>query len=203
MPRIDQKTCLKSIITAGLIPLVIEPISSAALPDQLTTNLAQLEELIEDKGADSILAVMSTSSCFAPRACDNVEMISKLCKEKNVAHVVNNAYGVQCRYYAHRLQEAERIGRIDALISSTDKNFMVPVGGSFIYSPKKSSALIEKISKNYPGRASMSPILDLFITLLQMGRKTLLELVGAQKENFKKLKEAVIQTVDKINSKLE
>ena len=33
MPRIDQKTCLKSIITAGLIPLVIEPISSAALPD--------------------------------------------------------------------------------------------------------------------------------------------------------------------------
>lgn len=80
---------------------------------------------------------------------------------------------------------------------------MVPVGGSFIYSPKKSSALIEKISKNYPGRASMSPILDLFITLLQMGRKTLLELVGAQKENFKKLKQAVMQTVDKINSKLE
>ena len=49
----------------------------------------------------------------------------------------------------------------------------------------------------------MSPILDLFITLLQMGRKTLLELVGAQKENFKKLKQAVMQTVDKINSKLE
>ena len=62
-----------------------------------------MEELIELKGRDSILAVMSTSSCFAPRACDSVEQISRLCKEKDIAHVVNNAYGVQCRYYAHRL----------------------------------------------------------------------------------------------------
>ena len=142
MPRIDQKTCLKSIVTAGLTPIVVEPIISPDHPDQLITDLHKVEELIELKGRDSILAVMSTSSCFAPRACDSVEQISRLCKEKDIAHVVNNAYGVQCRYYAHRLQEAERVGRIDALISSTDKNFMVPVGGSFIYAPKKSAALI-------------------------------------------------------------
>lgn len=72
---------------------------------------------------------------------------------------------------------------------------MVPVGGSFIYSPKKSASLIEKISKNYPGRASISPILDLFITLLQMGKKTLLELVSTQKQNFKILKQKLTETV--------
>lgn len=57
---------------------------------------------------------------------------------------------------------------MDALISSTDKNFMVPVGGSVIYSHKKKD-LIEKINKFYPGRASAGPTLDLFITFLQMG----------------------------------
>ncbi len=92
--------------------------------------------------------------------------------------MVNNAYGVQSRYYAHRLSEAVKVGRVDAVISSTDKNFMVPVGGSFVYSPKASASLIQAISKNYPGRASMAPVLDLFITLIQMGRNTLLRLVG-------------------------
>lgn len=45
----------------------------------------------------------------------------------------------------------------------------------------------------------MSPVLDLFITLLQMGRKTLLDLVGTQKDHFKKLKEELSKTVHKIN----
>lgn len=51
------------------------------------------------------------------------------------------------------------------MISSTDKNFMVPVGGSVIYSQKKKD-LVDKINKFYPGRASSGPILDLFITFL-------------------------------------
>ena len=48
---------------------------------------------------------------------------------------------------------------------------MVPVGGSLIYSPasKKSGSLVEKINKFYPGRASASPLMDLFLTFLQMG----------------------------------
>ena len=39
------------------------------------------------------------------------------------------------------------------VISSTDKNFMVPVGGSLIYSNNKKS--IKGISEIYPGRACM------------------------------------------------
>lgn len=59
-------------------------------------------------------------------------------------------------------------GALDVLISSTDKNFMVPVGGSIIYSPKKKN-LVDKINKFYPGRASGAPVVDLFITFLEMG----------------------------------
>lgn len=53
------------------------------------------------------------------------------------------------------------------MIQSTDKNFMVPVGGAIAASTNP--AFLQAMSANYPGRASISPILDLFITLLSMG----------------------------------
>lgn len=46
---------------------------------------------------------------------------------------------------------------------------MVPVGGAIIYGYNKE--LVKKVSEVYPGRASAAPILDLFITLLSMGRE--------------------------------
>lgn len=54
------------------------------------------------------------------------------------------------------------------VVQSTDKNFMVPVGGAVVLSP--SPKFIDAVSNSYPGRASMTPILDLFITLLSMGQ---------------------------------
>lgn len=38
--------------------------------DELRTDIKQIESLINDKGPDTILCVMSTTSCFAPRAAD-------------------------------------------------------------------------------------------------------------------------------------
>ena len=35
------------------------------------------------------------------------------------------------------MNEACKQGNVDLVISSTDKNFMVPVGGAFIYSSNK------------------------------------------------------------------
>lgn len=64
-----------------------------------------------------------------------------------------------------------RQGVLDCVIQSTDKNFMVPVGGSIIFTQK--ADLMKKISEKYPGRACGSPIVDLFITLLQMGKSGL------------------------------
>ena len=65
---------------------------------------------------------------------------------------------------------------------------MVPVGGSIIYAPVKKH-LVEKINKFYPGRASASPLMDLFLTLLQMGEVNLWRLLNERKQNFAYLKE--------------
>ena len=60
------------------------------------------------------------------------------------------------------------------VVQSTDKNFMVPVGGAIITCPDPKT--ITEISRLYPGRASISPVLDLFITLLSMGEEGLLKI---------------------------
>jgi O-phospho-L-seryl-tRNASec:L-selenocysteinyl-tRNA synthase len=77
---------------------------------------------------------------------------------------------------------------------------MVPVGGSLIYSPKR-KALCDKISKLYPGRASASPIIDLFITFLQMGEGTLKSLLKQRRENYKYLKESLESLTAKYGEK--
>jgi O-phospho-L-seryl-tRNASec:L-selenocysteinyl-tRNA synthase len=55
---------------------------------------------------------------------------------------------------------------------------MVPVGGSIVFARdskmlEKSTFFISLVSGKYPGRASGSPIVDLFITLLTMGKSTI------------------------------
>jgi hypothetical protein len=88
-------------------------------------------------------------------------------------------------------------------VQSTDKNFLVPVGGAQAWTLVRdddemmrlvshdllllvvvcvrdlvcsgaivagpSKKFIEEVNKAYPGRASASPIIDLFITLLSLG----------------------------------
>ena len=90
--RIDQKTCVKCITAAGLEVVVIPLIKQG---DQLCTDLPQMEATIDRLGVDSIVAVLSTTSCFAPRAADSVVDIAKLCRGRGIGHVINNAYGVQ------------------------------------------------------------------------------------------------------------
>ncbi len=45
--------------------------------------------------------------------------------------------------------QAHRLGRVDAFIQSTDKNFMVPVGGAVVAS--SSEEFINSVSQMYPG----------------------------------------------------
>ncbi|KAL7684837.1 putative SepSecS/SepCysS family, pyridoxal phosphate-dependent transferase, major [Plasmopara halstedii] len=71
-----------------------------------------------------------------------------------VAHVINNAYGVQASKCVHEIELAMRSGRVDAVVQILDKTSWCP----FIY----------------PGRASSTPTLDFFITILQMGNRRLL-----------------------------
>lgn len=181
-PRIDQKTCFKCMITSGYIPVVVNPIQKG---DELETDIEEIKKQIGLLGEDNILCIFSTTSCFAPRGYDNIEEIAKICKEKNIFHVVNNAYGIYCTKICDLLNQSDKNGKIDLIISSTDKNFMVPIGGSVIYS--SNSDLISKVKKNYPGRASISPIIDIFISFLEMGKNKYKFLIKDRKEKYDKL----------------
>lgn len=56
-----------------------------------------VERAITSLGSEAVLCVLSTTSCFAPRAPDAVGELAQVCHRHNVAHVVNNAYGLQVR----------------------------------------------------------------------------------------------------------
>ena len=183
--RIDQKTCLKCIITSGYEPIIVAPIPNIKNDYELETDIDGIKKSIDKYGTENILCICSTTSCFAPRGYDNIEEISKICQEKNLFHIINNAYGVYCTKIVDMINKADKVGIVSLVISSTDKNFMVPVGGSFIYSSK--SEMIEKIKKNYPGRASISPLLDLFISFLEMGKSKYKKLIVDRKEKYKVL----------------
>lgn len=182
--RLDQKSCFKSILTCGLQPIIVEPISSG---DELRTDIHGMETQINTLGSNNIVCVLSTTSCYAPRACDSLEHIASLCSRHNIPHLVNNAFGLQSARLMHLIQEAAKKGRVDAFVQSTDKNLLVPVGGAIISGFDK--GLLERISRNYAGRASAGPVIDAFMTLLSLGSNGYKNLILERKDIFKYLKE--------------
>ena len=95
----------------------------------------------------------------------------RMCRDLDVGHVINNAYGVQARQLCAEVTRAWRRGRVDAVVQSTDKNFMVPVGGAVVTSGASDTSTVDAVRKSYPGRASASPVVDLLITLPLHGRR--------------------------------
>lgn len=197
MPRIDQKSCIKSIITAGFTPVIIENVLTG---DELRTNLVELEEKINELTPEKIACIFSTASCFAPRASDKVEEIAVLCKKYSIFHLINNAYGLQSSKVMHHVNQASRVGRVDVVIHSTDKNLMVPVGGTIIAS--FDPAITERISQFYPGRASSSQAIDVMITLLAMGSDKYKTILKERKELFIYLKQELVKLAEKNDEKV-
>ncbi|XP_066926696.1 O-phosphoseryl-tRNA(Sec) selenium transferase-like [Clytia hemisphaerica] len=193
--RIDQKSCFKSILTAGLEPIIIENILNEG--DYLSTDVDSIRTTIERIGSQHIACVLTTTSCFAPRVPDRLEEIALVCKDLDVPHVVNNAYGIQASKCMHLLQQANRVGRVDVFVQSTDKNFMVPVGGSIIAGFDKQ--LIQDIGKMYPGRASASPIIDFFITMLSLGANGYKKLLQERKELYQYLHDGMKRIAKQFN----
>lgn len=183
-PRIDQKTCLKTIFTANLIPIIIE---TKIENDVLVTNIEKIREILENKKnkneINEILCISSTTSCFAPRAYDDIIEISKLCKDYGVEHIINSAYGIYCTKITDLLNQSNSKGKVSYIVSSTDKNLMVPIGGSFVYSNNKK--MINSLAESYPGRASNSTVIDVFVTLLEMGIKSYKDLINKRILLFK------------------
>ncbi|XP_062501031.1 O-phosphoseryl-tRNA(Sec) selenium transferase-like isoform X3 [Corticium candelabrum] len=196
-PRIDQKSCFKSMITAGFEPVVVENVLEG---DELRTDVAAVEEKIQELGSESILCLHSTTSCFAPRAADRLVELAALCKKYDIPHIVNNAYGVQSSKCMHLIQEAHRTGRLDAFVQSTDKNFLVPVGGAIVVGFEKH--FIDDISQTYPGRASATPSIDVFITLLSLGASGYRKLLSQRKEVYEYLSAGLSSVAESHGEKL-
>lgn len=122
--RIDQKSCFKAVNSAGFVCIVVPTKING---DEVVTDLTAMQTAMEQyKGR--ILAVITTTSCFAPRVPDSVDEVAKLCKAEDVHHIINNAYGLQCTKTCKLINRACVVGRVDAIVCSTDKNFLVPVG---------------------------------------------------------------------------
>jgi O-phospho-L-seryl-tRNASec:L-selenocysteinyl-tRNA synthase len=111
-------------LTAGLECVVVP---TRIEGDEVVTDLEAMETLIK-KHDGKVLAVITTTSCFAPRVPDKVDQVAKLCAKEGVAHIINNAYGLQCARTSKLINRACVVGRVDAIVCSTDKNFLVPVG---------------------------------------------------------------------------
>lgn len=186
--RIDQKSCFKSILVANLKPVIIDTIQTE---NGLSTNMLAFKEKIEELGSDNIVAIFSTTSCFAPRQFDDILALSILAKDKNIPHVVNNAYGMQSKRIMNKIGNvcASKDCRLDLIVQSTDKNLMVPVGGALVAG---NGELIEQVSKQYAGRASSSQTLDVFMTLLALGKNGYLKLVENRDSVFEYMKTALM-----------
>ncbi|KAE9548261.1 hypothetical protein FO519_008533 [Halicephalobus sp. NKZ332] len=193
--RIDQKSCFKSILTAGLIPIVVELklIQGENYQYELALGKEDLEASISGLDISQILCVMTTTSCFAPRRPDDLEMVSEFTKKHGIFHVVNNAYGLQSSSMTSGLERSLSKNGVDFFVQSTDKNFLTPVGGSIVGSGRKE--LITALGKMYPGRASGVPSRDFVLTMLHLGKFKLKETVQERKKVNKKL----LEELQKIN----
>ncbi|XP_050069772.1 O-phosphoseryl-tRNA(Sec) selenium transferase [Anopheles maculipalpis] len=193
--RVDQQSCFKSILAAGLRPIIIDSILASETRNQddanssFSTDLPEFVSKIKELGADRICCILSTTSCFAPRGSDDVIELAKLCQTYDIPHIVNNAYGLQSSYLTHQLAQGARVGRIDAFVQSTDKNLLVPVGGAIVAGFK--SDTVEAVAKLYPGRASGTQSLDVLMTLLSLGKQGYERLTKERKETHAMLLEGM------------
>jgi len=100
----------------------------------------------------------------------------------------------------HLMEQAAKCGRVDFFVQSTDKNFMVPVGGAIVAGFDEN--LVNSVAKSYPGRASASPSIDLLITLLSMGKSGYEAALSERKKSFSHLKERLAAVAAKHQERL-
>ncbi|MHA2181036.1 MAG: O-phosphoseryl-tRNA(Sec) selenium transferase [Promethearchaeota archaeon] len=193
VPQIDHKAVLKAIDLMGLKTKIVKgKIHGDAVKIPI--------EDIESKLDDNCFAIISLTSFFPPREHDNIKAISKLAQDKDLNHIIINAYGVQSPEWMRLIRAAIDAGRVDAIIQSTDKNFLTPIGGALIASPSKES--IDKISQAYAGRASATPVVNFLISMLSLGISGYQKLIEEQQLNRKILEEKLAKVAKKINERL-
>lgn len=193
IPQIDHKSLLKSIELMGLKTKIIK---GKIFGDAVRIPTEDIETNIDN----DCYAIISITSFFPPREPDNIKEISKLAQEKELVHIIINAYGVQSPEWMKLIRSAIDAGRVDAIIQSTDKNFLTPVGGSLIASPAKENII--KISQTYAGRASATPVVNFLISMLSLGINGYQKLIEEQQQNRKLLEEKLSIVAKNLNERI-
>ena len=193
IPQIDHNAILKAIDLMGLKTKIVE---GKIYGDAVKIPITDIESSLDD----DCFAIISLTSFFPPREHDNIKDISRLAQEKDLVHIIINAYGVQSPEWMKLIRAAIDAGRVDAIIQSTDKNFLTPIGGALIASPVKEK--IEKISQAYSGRASATPIVNFLISMLSLGISGYQKLIEEQQRNRNLLEEKLSEVAIKINERL-
>jgi O-phospho-L-seryl-tRNASec:L-selenocysteinyl-tRNA synthase len=179
-PRIDHRSPLKAIELIGLEPKIIE---GELEGDAVIVPPERVEEAIDEE----TVAILSTTTFFPPREPDDVKEIAKIAQEHDVPHVINNAYGVQSREIMKRIRSAVDAGRVDAVVQSTDKNFLTPIGGAIVAAPEQEN--LDEVSEQYAGRATAAPATQFLAAILALGIKNYENLRDEQEKNREYLEE--------------
>ncbi len=181
-PQIDHKTPLKAIHLAGLQERIV---TGEVYGDAVNVPADKVEKAVNENTA----AILSTTTFFPPREPDKIKDIARIAKEKKVPHIINNAYGVQSREIMKLIRGAIDAGRVDAIIQSTDKNFLSPVGGAIVASPNEE--FLDEVSETYAGRATAAPIVQFLAAILSTGLEGYEKLRTRQEENRKLLESSL------------
>ncbi len=193
VPQIDHKSIKKAI---NLMGMRIKTVEGKIFGDAVRIPIEDIEASLDS----DCFAVISLTSFFPPREYDNIKEISKFAKKNDLVHIVINAYGVQSPEWMKLIRVGIDAGKVDAIIQSTDKNVLTPVGGAIIASP--SEEIINKISQAYAGRASAAPIVNFLISMLSLGIDGYQKLLSEQQHNRKFLENKLKGVAEKINEKL-
>lgn len=186
-PRADHKSPIKAIELVGLEKKVVE---GEVVGDAVKVPVSKIEKAITEKTA----AIVTTTTFFPPREPDDIKAVAKIAEEKNIFHIINNAYGVQSPEIMKIIRGAIDAGRVDAVVQSTDKNFLCPMGGAIIASPD--IEFMKEVSTTYAGRATAAPVVQFLVAILSLGVKKY-EQLRAEQKKYRKLLEDLVEPIAK------
>ena len=193
VPQIDHKSILKALDLMGFNAKIVK---GKVFDDAVRVPIDDIKASLDD----SCFAIVSITSFFPPREHDDLKEIAKFAKENDLVHVIINAYGVQSPDWMKLIRSAIDAGKVDAIIQSTDKNFLTPIGGAVIASPEK--AVIEKVSQAYAGRASATPIVNFLISMLSLGISGYQKLLEEQQFNRSLLEDKLKKVAESIGEQV-
>jgi O-phospho-L-seryl-tRNASec:L-selenocysteinyl-tRNA synthase len=193
VPQVDHKSILKALELMGMPPKIV---GGKIFGDAVRIPIKDIINSYDDE----CFAILSFTSFFPPREHDEIKEISKFAQNKGLVHIVINAYGVQSPEWMKLIRSGIDSGRIDAIIQSTDKNVLTPIGGAIIASPREE--IVRKISQSYAGRASATPIVNFLISMLSLGVKGYEKKLVEQQQNRDLLEKKLKKLAQKFDERI-